>query len=467
MEHAKLTKSHYVGTPVGIGRGRGLLATPIPFPDISPSPTMCGVNNNVGLEANVIHCQDSNVDPVYVNYTSSDSAQPINTSTPVSANDMMSQMGNIVQLVGQQLADSILTHLNLHSQTEGASRHTQTDHGSKYTPEQKSMLNASQIQVVRQREIRDPPIFRGDKTDTVTVEEWVELMKNFIRKGVLPIDEQGEEILIHLRGKAKDVVKVGMLSSSLDIKSNPDAVYTILRKHFSCQQYSPIPLQDFYTTLPEPQEDPFDYWLRLNRAADITAECLKQQGKVLDNQLIEVTRMFIRNCPNSELALTFRSKTIDKWTAHEVHEILNEYHLEKNLRASGKGHGLSQCEKKFSVNEMHVSPSSCTVKVEQDSLQSKPSENMALEKVIDMLERVLMNNSSNAQATKQNWKRSNMPRVPGLNDLPCLVCKDPSHSAFTHCRDNRLCFLCFSSGHARNKCPKERRNSTSVNQQAN
>lgn len=102
------------------------------------------------------------------------------------------------------------------------------------------------------------------------------------------------------------------LASLLNIRTDPDAIYTILRKHFSCQQYSPIPLQDFYTTLPEPQEDPFDYRLRVNRTADITAECLKQQGKVLDNQLIEVTRMFIRNCPNSDLALTFRSKTIDK-----------------------------------------------------------------------------------------------------------------------------------------------------------
>ncbi|KAL0196763.1 hypothetical protein M9458_005303, partial [Cirrhinus mrigala] len=183
-------------------------------------------------------------------------------------------------------------------------------------------------------------------------------------------------------------------------------------KHFSCQQFSPIPLQDFYTTLPEPQEDPFDYWLRLNRTADITAECLKQQGKVLDNQLIEVTRMFIRNCPNSDLALTFRSKTIDKWTAYEVQEILNEYHSEKNLRATGKGNKPSDCEKKFSVNEMHVSPTTHPIKVEQDSLQTKQSENMALEKVIDMLERVLMNNSGNAQAVKEHRKRSSMSRIP-------------------------------------------------------
>ncbi|KAL0152835.1 hypothetical protein M9458_051856, partial [Cirrhinus mrigala] len=412
MENTRLTGSRYEGTPVRVGRGRGLLTTPIPFPDISPSSTMCSVNNGMGLEANAVPTQNSTENHVHVNHTSCETVQPISTSTPVYTSDIMSQMGNIVQQVGLQLADSIIAHLHLHSQTEAVSKHTQNDHVSRYTPDQSSTSSTSQIQVVRQREVKDPPIFRGDASDAVTLDEWVELMKNFIRKGFLPTEEQGEEILIHLRGKAKDVVKVGMLSNGLDIRTNPDAIYSLLRKHFSCQQYSPIPLQDFYTTLPEPQEDPFDYWLRLNRTADITAECLKQQGKVLDNQPIEVTRMFIRNCPNSDLALTFRSKTIDKWTAYEVQEILNG--------ATGKGNKPSDCEKKFSVNEMHVSPTTHPIKVEQDSLQTKQSENMALEKVIDMLERVLMNNSGNAQAVKEHRKRSNMSRIPGLNDAPCL-----------------------------------------------
>lgn len=466
MENTRLTGSRYVGSPVSVGRGRGLLVTPIPFPDISSSSNMSAANNGMGLEANAFLEPNANGNPVNVN-CSSETTQPISTSTPVLTSDMMSQMGNIVQQVGLQLADSILAHLNLHSQSEVAPKHTLNNHNSRYTPEQCSMSSASQIQVVRQREVKDPPTFRGDTSDTVTLDEWVELMKNFIKKGFLPTEEQGEEILIHLRGKAKDVVKVGMLSSGLDIRTNPDAIYTLLRKHFSCQQYSPVPLQDFYTTLPEPQEDPFDYWLRLNHTADVAAECLKQQGKLLDNQLIEVTRMFIRNCPNSDLALTFRSKTIDKWTAHEVQEILNEYHSEKNLRGNGQGNRQIECENKITMNEMHVSPCQNPVKAEQDSLQSKQSENMALEKVIDMLERVLMNNSSNAQASKEYRKRSTMPRIPGLNDTPCLVCKDTSHSAFTHCKDKRLCFQCFSPDHPRFRCPKERKNASSVNQQSN
>jgi len=458
MDHAKLTGSGYMGTPVSVGRGRGLLATPVPFPDIS---------YGLGLGANASPDQKANEDTDRVNCNNSESTQPISTSTPVLTSDMMSQMGSIVQQVGLQLADSILEHLNLRSQTDVTPRQSHNSPNGRYMTDQSSASSASQIQVVRQREVKDPPIFRGNASDTVTLDEWVELMKNFIRKGLLPTEEQGEEILMHLRGKAKDVVKVGMLSSGLNVNTDPDAIYTILRKHFSCQQYSPIPLQDFYTTLPEPQEDPFDYWLRLNRTADITAECLRQQGKVLDNQLIEVTRMFIRNCPSSDLALTFRSKTIDKWTAYEVQEILNEYHSEKSLRVTGQETKLTGCEQKVSVNEMKVSPGPCPVTTEQDSPQSKQSDNMALEKVIDMLERVLMSNSGNAQVSKDYRKRHIMSRIPGLNEMPCLVCKDTSHSAFTHCRDNRLCFQCFSPNHSRNRCPKERKTTSSSSQQLN
>ncbi|RXN35516.1 gypsy retrotransposon integrase 1 [Labeo rohita] len=53
----------------------------------------------------------------------------------------------------------------------------------------------------------------------------------------------------------------------------------LLRKHFSCNHYSPVPLADFYTTLPDEDENPYDYWLRLNKAADVAFECLREQGQ--------------------------------------------------------------------------------------------------------------------------------------------------------------------------------------------
>ena len=239
--------------------------------------------------------------------------------------------------------------------------------------------------------MRDPPTFRGENSDSVTLEEWIELMQTFIKKGGLSIGEQGEEILIHLRGKAKDVVKVGIKSSGVDIRHSPASIYSLLRKHFSCKQFSPLPLQDFYTTFPEPREDPFDYWLRLNSAADIAAECLLEQGKQQDSLSIEVTRMFIRNCPDSGLLLTFRSKTIDKWSAAEVQEVLDEYHSEKVIKAAGVGKDGAVGEKNVAVNRMEVKSSPAPLCSAQATPQSTSADHSALERMIGMMEKVLMN----------------------------------------------------------------------------
>lgn len=158
MENTRLTGSQYVGTPASVGPGRGVLATPIPFPDIGF--TMGGANNSAELLTQANSALNANESPVHVN-TSSETTQPISTSTPVIASDM-SQMANIVQQVGLQLTDSILTHLNFHSGTEATSSHAHTSDNSRYTPQQSHASNTSHIQVVRQREVQNPPIFRGD-----------------------------------------------------------------------------------------------------------------------------------------------------------------------------------------------------------------------------------------------------------------------------------------------------------------
>lgn len=126
-------------------------------------------------------------------------------------------------------------------------------------------------------------------------------------------------------------------NSDIDILANPDAIWvSVLRKHFSCSQYSYIPLQD--TNLPKEQEDPYEYWLRLNRAADTATEGLKEQGKANEDLSTDITRMFIRNCPSNELAFTFRAKTIDKLSAPEVQDVLNDYHAEMSFKATEEVH---------------------------------------------------------------------------------------------------------------------------------
>lgn len=44
--------------------------------------------------------------------------------------------------------------------------------------------------------------------------------------------------------------------------------------------------------------------------------------------------MFVKNCPSKVLAMTFKSKTIDKWTAVEVRDVLDEYHTERGSRGA-------------------------------------------------------------------------------------------------------------------------------------
>lgn len=276
-------------------------------------------------------------------------------------------------------------------------------------------------------------------------------MKNYIRKSGVQLENQAEEILIHLRGRAKDVVRFGIRNGEIDVQRSPQAIYGLLRKHFSSGQCSSVPLADFYSTLPKEQEDPYEYWLRLNRAADVAASCLREQGKMFDNPSVEVTRMFIRHCPSRDLALTFRSKTIDKWSAREVQEVLDEYHLEKGLRSS------SERSSRINMNKVEVSPNATLVSDIPEQKKTVSEDTSTLERLIGMLEKVLLQGPAYAQANRKPHTSNRLPKVEGLNDMPCSICRDSSHSALTHCRENRLCFLCHLPGHSRRNCPEGRR----------
>ena len=103
-------------------------------------------------------------------------------------------------------------------------------------------MDISQAHLVTHRNVKEPPSFRGDGSDSLDIEEWEDLMRAFVKKGNVNADEHVEEILVHLRGGAKDVVKFWIRNSESDIQTSPNAVYSLLRKHFSCSQYSPVPL---------------------------------------------------------------------------------------------------------------------------------------------------------------------------------------------------------------------------------
>lgn len=67
-------------------------------------------------------------------------------------------------------------------------------------------------------------MFRGESSETLSVDEWEELMRNYIRKSGVQLANQAEEILMHLRGRAKDVVRFGIRNGEIDVQCNPQAI---------------------------------------------------------------------------------------------------------------------------------------------------------------------------------------------------------------------------------------------------
>nr|XP_005753425.1 PREDICTED: uncharacterized protein LOC102210120 [Pundamilia nyererei] len=271
------------------------------------------------------------------------------------ATEIVNQMGDVIQLVGHMVAQSILTQLSPSASTPLPAPTATSFHAVSST----SAVDAAPVQFVSHRKLKDPPCFRGDGSDLISVTEWEDLMRAFIKLGSLRSEEQAEEILVHLRGKAKDVVQVGIRNSVVDATGDPEAIYGILRRHFDSAQCSPLPLADFYTTLPEKGESAFDYWLRLHRAVDLL------------------------NCPSPELAMIFRSKTIDKWTVHEVQEILCESHSEGTLNSSSMTTG------RVAMNAQQIS-AALPAQPTEKHIQPQSTDLATLERLIGMLEKVLL-----------------------------------------------------------------------------
>lgn len=99
----------------------------------------------------------------------------------------------------------------------------------------------------------------------------------------------------------------------------------------------------------------------------------------------------------------------------------------------------------------------------QSPLQPQATDPDALNRLISMLEKVLLQKSSLTSngpvrgPTRRPGPR--LPRIGGLHDKPCSLCQDAAHSAFIHCPDHRLCFRCHSPDHSRHDCPAFRQQS--------
>ncbi|KAK0134293.1 hypothetical protein N1851_030144 [Merluccius polli] len=143
-------------------------------------------------------------------------------------------------------------------------------------------------------------------------------MEVYFRKRATPLKEKHTEITSKLMGKAKDIVRITLLSTSstsMKPQENPKIIYDILRQHFSDETYSCMPMADFYSTVPATGETPVEYWLRLNKAVDAAEEGLKRLGRHMEDPCQEAVMMFVKYCPDPSFAAVFKFKAPEKWTA--------------------------------------------------------------------------------------------------------------------------------------------------------
>lgn len=325
---------------------------------------------------------------------------------------------------------------------------------------------------------REPVIFRGDNSDKVPVHEWIEMTRTLLLKQKCAVENQADEILSRLMGKARDIVRISLKSdASLDVKNDPDIIYSILLKYFSVAP-SCLPLADFYSTLPEPGESAVDYWIRVNKAADLADDGLRRQGRAMHKLGDEVAHMFVKYCPDPVLSGLFKHKPISEWTAKEVQGRLDEYQREQHSSfISTSPFGVTSFDVALNdrrlpafrpqgasagfVNLMTSPPAPDSVPVRSRSAtvpaqtatssheMGRSNENI-LNRMMGMLEQVMekVQQSNNVQSDRNvNLRFRGRARA-------CEVCGNVAHSTRSHCLKDKLCFGCFSPGHAHSACPQ-------------
>lgn len=408
-------------------------------------------------------------------------------STPDSDNIAMQHLTDMVGQLGECIGDSIVARLMSSGLKEHDACSTPvTDKTVTDLTHSPAQQNTTPV-IVHVKTERDPVVFRGNSSDKYSVQEWIDMTKAHMRKQSYTKAEQAEEIQGRLLGKARDVVTVALRSDdTLNVKQNPELIYDILMRYFS-QSSSSLPLQDFYTTLPKPKENPVDYWIRLNKAADTADEGLRRQGRRMDNVSGEVAQMFAKHCPDPHLSSILKCKPVSEWTSRDIQLRIDEY--QRELRASTLSYNVPQLKSHPAVMLDDESPAcslsdfppadlspqtSCTScshamplpqtsdhhsvlapvqqHVQRPQRTSPPQaawqqEESVLNRMMKMLEQVLTRVGQN---TERRPKRPSQFSLP-----PCNVCGDAAHSTLSHCRSEHLCFKCLAPGHSKQDCPNK------------
>lgn len=462
--------SLYSHTPVaGAGRGRGIFSLrggevkQLAFTDaLGANNTMTThpVGSTYVIPTPQPHVSDGEGDLTAQAGMSTGGPTSSTPISPPSGNDPSAELRDLITELGNRIGDSIASRLLTTTQPLSPSCDPAPPVATDRNEQSSNIsgtLDLTKVNVVVKPDVREPAVFRGEGTDKCTVQEWIELMEVYLRKKKCPTSDQVEEILSHLMGRAKKIVKVG-LKSSPNSAAQPDMIYDILRRYFSESPVSCLPLADFYATQPSAGENPVDYWVRLNTAAEQADRHLRKEGRKLENMSAEISMMFIRNCSDPELSSGFKSKPMSKWTSTEVQEAIDEYQREfLSKRKSGEVKPL-----KVTAAVAHSMPDVkevVTAREPSSPSPSRPSESSsaeggAFERVLCMLERVLEKTN---QAAPPGVTQPGVTQ-PGqwVRVSPCRVCGDSGHSTRSHCMREKRCLACFEIGHQKKDCTKRR-----------
>lgn len=430
----KNQKTYDVFSPP-VGRGRGLL---------SPGKTF--VNDTPRATSKIQFVLDDGRDKHEPTHST-----PTDSSEHTTTHQLRELIGELGSQIGESIASRFLA-------CQPALSSQALPYKSLRAESFTATADASQISLIVRPDIKDPSIFRGDGTDKYSIHEWIDTVDVYLQKRDLPPCEQAEDVLNHLCGKAKSIVKVGLKSSSIsNIPVAPETVYNILWRYFSDTPSSCLPLADFYATQPKAKETLVDYWIRLNTAAEVADRHLKCQGGKMDNMDSEIAMMFVRNCPDPNLASVFKCKPTSKWSLADVQEAIDEHQREcqakKTTTTLTNAHALRVATAVTASEPLEYDAEYTNVNTAKLSDPVKPgtavgSESSALERVLSMLERVL-------EHTNQTALSATRPETaPFSYGSPCRVCRQTSHSTRTHCMREKRCLECLETGHQRKDCPK-------------
>lgn len=418
------------------------------------------------------------------------------SSTPCSDVDALHHLTDMVGQLGAQIGESIVSKLmsagvvNMNSEPQ-PSCVTQNSRGDSDRHDPSHLT-------VHVRPDRVLQTYRGDHTDKCSIRDWIDLTRMHLRKQDIPTCGQGEEIMCHLMGKAKDVVQIALRSDpSLDVTKNPELIYDVLLHYFS-ETPSCLPLADFYATLPRHRENPVDYWIRLNKAADLALEGQRKRGKQTESINDEVALMFVKHCPDPELSCILKCKPAREWTSRDVQLRIDDY--QRELRAASRATGVPQLRSQvaaispelpipvspglaayepcysppssllspsFLQSQHHSSCQSPAVSCQgglQDtrSKDSVPvvtqhiqqSEERLLTRMVDMFQQMMERmQQRNTFHPTRGGRFQRAPREQSNRVAGCKVCNDSSHTTTSHCMSERLCFVCFAPGHTKLNCP--------------